>query len=225
MTSRYCVLNFHGIGTPKRPLDDGEEPYWISADFFSGIMAHIASKSSALRPEITFDDGNKSDIEIAAPILKRHGLTAEFFVLAGRLDSPGSLSRADVKQLQADGMRIGSHGYDHVDWKKLDAAGQKREWVDARQAIEQVTGTIIDCAAIPFGSYDGKVVTGLRAQKYRRIATSDRGLANRDSPVIPRTSVKGAMQMADIEKILTDDFSFAVKARRQVGNLKRKWLE
>jgi peptidoglycan/xylan/chitin deacetylase (PgdA/CDA1 family) len=222
--NRYCVLNFHGIGTPKRQLDDGEELYWITADMFEQIMAAVAMSQTQNSVEITFDDGNKSDIEIALPILLRYQLTADFYVLAGRLDAPGSLTRDDIMQLQQSGMRIGSQGFDHVDWRKLDTNGRKREWEDARQAIAEITGIQIDSASIPFGSYNSMVIQALRELAYNRIGTSDRGLAKRNSPVIARTSVKSAMQIADIRKIMIDDYSTFVKAKRELGNIKRRLL-
>ena len=47
-------------------------------------------------PRISFDDGNASDVGIALPELERRGLKAVFFLLAGRLGQPGSLTEADV---------------------------------------------------------------------------------------------------------------------------------
>ena len=45
---------------------------------------------------ISFDDGNASDLEIGLPALLERGLTATFFVLAGRLGRPGSLDADEV---------------------------------------------------------------------------------------------------------------------------------
>ena len=50
---------------------------------------------------LSFDDGNSSDVEIALPALRERGLPRRFFVVAGRLDRPGSLSRDDVRELHA----------------------------------------------------------------------------------------------------------------------------
>ena len=41
------------------------------------------AESCGLWPELTFDDGHRSDVEIAAPILQARGLTARFFITAG----------------------------------------------------------------------------------------------------------------------------------------------
>ena len=41
------------------------------------------AESCGLWPEVTFDDGHRSNVEIAAPILQARGLTARFFITAG----------------------------------------------------------------------------------------------------------------------------------------------
>ena len=50
---------FHGIGVPRRPLEPGEERYWITADAFHTIMDAIAEIPGI---RISFDDGNASDL-------------------------------------------------------------------------------------------------------------------------------------------------------------------
>lgn len=41
--------------------------------------------------ELTFDDGNASDLTIAAPALQARGLAASFFVCASRIGQAGDL--------------------------------------------------------------------------------------------------------------------------------------
>ena len=64
LVAKDNVLNicFHGIGTPRRDLEPGEDAYWIDADRFLRILDEIATWPSA---RISFDDANASDVEIA----------------------------------------------------------------------------------------------------------------------------------------------------------------
>ena len=110
-------LCFHGIGTPARDTEPGEDAYWISTDLYRRVLDVVAEDPHV---RISFDDGNASDVEIGLPGLVERGLTATFFVLAGRLDQPGSLAVDDVRALATAGMRIGSHGMDHRPWRGLD---------------------------------------------------------------------------------------------------------
>ena len=100
---------FHGIGSPARDLEDGEAPYWVGRETFLRVLDEVATWP---RVALSFDDGNASDIEIGLPALKDRGLQATFFVLAARLDQPGSLSRDAVRELHTAGMTMGSHGMD-----------------------------------------------------------------------------------------------------------------
>ena len=84
---------------------------------------------------LTFDDGNASDVEIALPRLLERGLTAEFFVLAGRLGEPGRLTNDQVGELIAAGMAIGSHGWAHRDWRRIDAEHAIEEFHDAPRVL------------------------------------------------------------------------------------------
>lgn len=141
------ILNFHGVGRPARALEQGEEAYWISSDLFRAIVEEI--HATPRKVGITFDDGNASDLEICAPILADAGLTATIFVLAGRLGKAGSLSADDLLQLLEMGFAIGNHGHDHVDWRGLDQASERRELVTARDIISEICGRPVREAAIP----------------------------------------------------------------------------
>ena len=121
---RRGFLNFHGIGSCERPLEAGEEPVWISAQAFRSIVDHFSDKADFC---FTFDDGNKSDVEIALPILLQRRARAKFFVLAGRVGSPGFLDSTDLRTLIDAGMEIGLHGFDHVSWRVANDHVLRRE--------------------------------------------------------------------------------------------------
>jgi peptidoglycan/xylan/chitin deacetylase (PgdA/CDA1 family) len=177
---------FHGIGTPRRELEPGEDGYWIAADRYLRILDEIATWPSA---RISFDDGNASDVEIALPALEQQGLTARFFVLAGRLGSPGSLAGADVRDLASRGMTVGSHGMSHRSWRGMDQATRQAELVEARHRIEDASGCIVTEVACPLGRYDRRVLAELRELGYERVYTSDRRTSAHGRWLQPRFSV------------------------------------
>ena len=184
---RVVNVCFHVVGTPARELEPGEEPYWVSADLFSRILDEVATWPSV---RISFDDSNASDAEIALPALAERGLTAQFYVLAGRFGQPGSLAPNDVRELAARGMTIGSHGMAHRPWTGLDQAAREAELVVARQQIEEAAGQPVTEAACPLGRYDRRLLADLRTLGYRRVYTSDRGQARPGSWLQPRFSVR-----------------------------------
>lgn len=217
------ILNFHGIGQPARMLEPGEDSYWISAALFAEIIDRVVFLRATWTIGITFDDGNASDAEIALPLLARHGLKASFFVLAGRIGVPGSLDRSALRELRREGMEIGNHGFDHLDWRSLDGPGRRREWVEARDIIAAEAGGDVVSAAIPFGQYNRSVLSGLAGCGYRRAYTSDRGPAKEHRWLQPRTSVTAGMSLDRLEADMRGDFSLA-RLRRMAGVAKRRLL-
>ena len=176
---------FHGIGTPGRTIDDDEARYWITADEYLRILDEIATWPATV---ISFDDGNASDVEIGLPGLLERGLTGTFFVLAGRLDTAGSVTSEQVAGLRAAGMQVGSHGMDHVSWRSMSPDVRRRELVEAREVIEAIAGDVTE-AALPRGQYDRGTLRSLRELGYTAVHTSDRRPAKAGAWLQPRFSV------------------------------------
>ena len=128
------------------------------------------------------------------------GCNATFFVVAGRIDTPGSLSADGVRALVGSGMRIGAHGLAHRPWRSLDHDGLEAE-MRAAHTIAELARVPIREAACPFGSYDRRVLTMLRRHGFRRVYTVDGGHAKRDAWLQPRYTVQKDDTPADIERL------------------------
>ncbi len=187
---RRWIFTFHGIGTPPRPLENGEDAVWLDRGEFEAALDLLREHPEAL---ITFDDGNASDFEIALPALLERGLRAEFFVCADLLDQPGYLSQLQLKSLAAEGMGIGSHGRRHCPWQGLRDEALEDEIVKARTEIEDALEDRIHHAACPFGAYDRRSLAALRAAGFERVYTSDGGDSRADAWLQPRnTAIRGS---------------------------------
>jgi peptidoglycan/xylan/chitin deacetylase (PgdA/CDA1 family) len=184
---RVINVCFHGVGAPARELEPGEDCYWVGRDQFHRLLAELVTWPEV---RISFDDGNGSDHTEALPALLDRGLTADFFVLAGRLDAAGCLTRAEVRSLHRHGMRVGSHGMVHRSWRRMDPATRERELVTARAELAGLTGGPVDLAACPLGRYDRGVLADLRRLGYRQVFTSDRRQASPDAWLQPRYSIR-----------------------------------
>jgi peptidoglycan/xylan/chitin deacetylase (PgdA/CDA1 family) len=143
----------------------------VSEALFLRLVDRLAGEPAV---ELSFDDGNRSDVATALPALVERGLTGRFFPLAGRLRTRGSLDPADLRALVAAGMTLGSHGMDHIPWRRLDAATRHREFTVAREALAEAAGAAISEVALPFGQYDRATLLGLRRRGYRHAFSSDR---------------------------------------------------
>jgi peptidoglycan/xylan/chitin deacetylase (PgdA/CDA1 family) len=183
---RRINLTFHGVGDPGRPLDPGEADVWVSRRRLTAVLDAAAGRDDV---RLTFDDGNTSDVEHALPALADRGLQATFFVVAGRLGTPGFLDAADVRALSDAGMAIGCHGMRHRPWRTLDDGALREELLDARGRLEEIVQRPVAAAGCPFGSYDRRVLDRLRRHGYERVYTSDGGTARADAWLQARTTV------------------------------------
>lgn len=186
-SGRLVNVCFHGVGTPGRELELGEDVYWVSTDRFRRILDELASWPQV---RISFDDGNASDVDIALPALLEHGLRADFFPVAGRLGSRGSLDDEGVRELRGQDMTIGTHGMRHRSWRGMDPRTHHDELVAARDRLAAAAGAPIESAACPLGQYDRRVLGALRRQGYTEVFTSDRRPARRGAWLQARYSVR-----------------------------------
>lgn len=214
---QFINLTFHGIGEPERSLYQGEETAWVSEDRFASVLDAVIGRDDV---RITFDDGNVSDVRIALPALRERGLTATFFVIADRLDTPGFLSRADLRTLTDGGMAIGSHGMRHRHWRTLDGEALHEELFDARSMLESVVGARVTVAACPFGSYGRSSLRALGRAGYTRVYTSDRGPALVDQWLQPRTTIT---QHGALDEILSPPSSSYAVIRRRLKLTAKRW--
>ncbi|BCH27563.1 glycosyl transferase [Mesorhizobium sp. L-8-10] len=218
------VLNFHGIGTPGRPLDPGEGDYWISADRFRSVLDRIADHPQRDCLSLTFDDGNLSDLSIAAPELERRGLGARFFVLTGRIGRSGSLGRGDIGSLIDGGMCIGSHGVAHRDWAGVSHGELQEELNQSKAVLEDICGEPVRSAAIPFGRYNAGVLAALRAAGYKEAYSSDGGVMDTTAFVRPRTSIRRDTTDEKVDRILAGHLAPARLLRRTVAMSVKRWF-
>jgi peptidoglycan/xylan/chitin deacetylase (PgdA/CDA1 family) len=204
-------LTVHGVGPPPRRLDPGEDVTWVTVEQFEQVLDAVVGRRDV---RITFDDGNASDVEIALPRLLERGLTAEFFVLAGLLGQPGRLDADGVRELVKSGMTVGSHGWAHRDWRRIDTAQAVEELADAHRVLAELTGRNVTRVAIPFGSYDRHVLRRLRRAGVNRAYTSDGGRARPDAWLQARTSLRHDLDDAWTGDVLDGRPSLRLRTRR-----------
>lgn len=222
MSAPLCILNFHGIGTPHTDVGADEARYWVTQTQFERCLDQaVAHQSAGGQIAITFDDGNRSDLEIACPALAARGLRGQFFILTGRLDDPRYLSPDDIRALEAQNMEIGLHGMAHVDWRQADTQGLHLEVNAARDQLSKIVGHPIDTVGLPFGGYNKRVIRHLKQAGFRRIYTSDGGHTGAGRMLQHRTSVQAHMEASEIEAILKGTETLAATGKRAL----KSWLK
>lgn len=218
------VLNLHGVGTPHPFVDADERPYWWTLPSLLQLLDQVADRPPTpdLHVALTFDDGNDSDALLVLPELSKRGLTAGFFVCAGRVGKPHYLDAAMITDMRDAGMTVGSHGMHHVDWHRLPEAELEVEIADARRVLEDVVQRPITTVSVPFGSYDRLVLERLRQAQFDCIYTSDRGFAESGAWLQPRETLDEAMQGQDVLTELTQPVPAWTQAKRSLARFYKR---
>ena len=211
LPASVVIVNVHGVGTPVRALDPGEDAAWITV-----AQLELVLDAAVGRPDVqlTFDDGNASDVEIALPRLLERGLTAEFFIAAGLLGDPGRLDKDGVRELARAGMPVSSHGWAHRDWRRLTPPQVDEELVEAPRFLSELTGQPVTRHSIPFGSYDRRVLGRLRQVGAARAFTSDGGRTRRTSWLQARNSLRHTLDEHWVERVMLGRPTLPQRARR-----------
>ena len=170
---------------------------------------------------ITFDDGHSSDYTIAADALEMRQLSAVFFIPWCYLGQPGYLEKSQVRRLRARSFEIGSHGLTHRRLTQLSQEELWREVLQSKLRLEDLLGENITTFALPYGAYDDFVLQAAWAAGYRRILTSDFGIASRQHHVMRRFSVLANTPFSHFKRII-DLNRGAVATMRIINGLKRR---
>ena len=206
---RVVVLNYH------RVVPDGAESkfYDLAESAFDEQMRILAERSAAvddgairladgLTAYVTIDDGT-DDHYRAARILSDLGLTGVFFVVTGKLDVPGRLTTAQVKQMAAAGHRIGSHTVTHACLPEATDDELTTELVESKRDLEDMLGTTIDWLAPPGGLIDDRVIAAATDAGYRVIRTMEWGYATQPlTGRIPTLPVLPAYDRAGFNRLI-----------------------
>ena len=160
---------------------------------------------------ITFDDGYEDNYTNAFPVLREFGFTATIFCITQKLDTPGYLTRAQIRQMTAAGFSFGSHTLSHPDLRSLSRREKLREISSSRVWLEEALGLACDFFCYPYGLHDEESVQLVREAGYRGACSNAPG-ANRAGNLDPyrlrRTEVGPADTADDFKKKLEGAYDF-----------------
>jgi peptidoglycan/xylan/chitin deacetylase (PgdA/CDA1 family) len=111
---------------------------------------------------ITFDDGYKSVLTHALPVLQEFGFTATVFVVTGLAGGSSEWDRgltqpaplldwSEIGLLAASGMSIGSHTVSHPHLSAAGSEQARREVSESKQTIETRLGMPVRSFCYPYG--------------------------------------------------------------------------
>jgi peptidoglycan/xylan/chitin deacetylase (PgdA/CDA1 family) len=125
---------------------------------------------------VTIDDGHISVAEVAADILKQHGIGPIISVITGRVGQPYYMDWRQLRELVTAGFSVQSHTKTHRDLTRLTPDELASELNGSRKAIEDNLGLPVTILTIPMGRVNRAVLAAARAAGYGVIMTSFSGL-------------------------------------------------
>jgi hypothetical protein len=152
---------------------------------------------------ITFDDGWKNQFQFAAPLLKKYGFVATYFVNPQLIGRGGAyMTRDMLVALAADGNDIESHTWTHQALIRRGTENQldfqrriMRQMTLADSWIAKVVGKRPVALCYPFGYYDTEAVSRAKAVGYKVAFTTDEGVADArpwDAMIMKRFTINRA---------------------------------
>jgi peptidoglycan/xylan/chitin deacetylase (PgdA/CDA1 family) len=161
---------------------------------------------------LTFDDGYRSFLQYAAPVLKELGFTATLFVYTDYVGAGGNaFTWADLKKLQQEGFDIQAHSKSHGDMVRAgnEPANEyekrlETELMQPRALFQKNLGFAPDILAYPYGRQDDAVVRRAKERGYTAAFTVRRqGSPSFVDPLrIHRSQIYPEMSMEDFVKNL-----------------------
>ena len=125
---------------------------------------------------LTFDDGYQDFYTNAFPLLKKYKMKATLYIIINKLDKPGYLTKAELKELAESGLvEIGSHTFNHPDLRALKAKNAKFEIASSKIELEKRLGQLIPTFAYPFGYYAGEQLAIVKAIGYEAAVSVNPG--------------------------------------------------
>lgn len=115
----------------------------------------------------TFDDGYRTNREIAWPLLQQHGFTGTIFLVSDLLGQTNRwdpeeiqeplLSMEDVRVLRREGMRFGSHTRSHAALTRVGTRAALEEMRGSRWVLEDLLGEPVRTICYPYSKQNQEV--------------------------------------------------------------------
>lgn len=136
---------------------------------------------------VTFDDGFSATCTHALAVLQTYSISATVFAVSQRLGRANEwmyergfprrtiMSPAQLRELDAAGVTIGSHTASHPRLTELPANEVDRELNESKQALQDVLGKAVQYFAYPYGLYNPAVRDAVEASGYRAACSTRAG--------------------------------------------------
>jgi peptidoglycan/xylan/chitin deacetylase (PgdA/CDA1 family) len=218
--AQEMVLAYHEI------MPESNYAYCVTAQSFREQLSLLKAlgANEGIPTRITFDDGEQSQYRNAAQLLKEHGISATYFVTPGLVGTePKFLSWADLKDLQAQGHSVQSHGHTHRFLTTCSSAELVDEVNRPKQMLEDKLGAAVEEISVPGGRWNERVIEACARAGYKRVFVSEPWINTKilDIEVIGRFMVRRTTTLAELEKMARKDLLVLRKMKMRAALRRR----
>lgn len=198
--------------------------YSVTSDQLDAHLRVVAelqgdSQRGGISPEITFDDGHRSNYAEGLERLQKHSVRATFFVVAGWMSSQdGFMTWSDLRDLVSLGHKVQSHGWSHRFLTECSEAELQEEMERSKRTLEDQLGVCVDAISIPHGRWNDRVMKGCAAAGYRRVYCSNPWMPpqrREGVELIGRYMVRRSLKPQQLRRLLAGDSAFLFFLRSQ----------
>lgn len=231
---RVLCLMYHRVASREswEALRGGERLFTLPDDAFdaqlgwlrergyrlvgAGDVARFARGEGRLEDRsvlLTIDDGCVSAHTRMLPILRRHGAQVILFVTTDAASAvfrdagagERRLTDAEIRELAAAGVEIGSHAVSHRPLSAMHEEEIRRELVDSKRELERVTGAPVRYFAVPANWFDARVLRIARETGYEAVFCSRPGTVRHGGGAfgIARVNVEGGLDLEGFARALS----------------------
>jgi peptidoglycan/xylan/chitin deacetylase (PgdA/CDA1 family) len=202
------ILMYHVLAAPPagvsypdlfvRPADFSAEMSWLSRHGYQAITLdavwsawHGHGRLPAHPIVLSFDDGYRSDVGVALPVLESHRWPG-VLNLAWHNLGPHGLRTRGVRRLIHAGWEVDAHSLTHPDLTTVSDVQLRSEVAGSREEIRKTFHVPVDFFCYPAGRYDAHVIAEVRAAGFFGATSTEYGLARPSDPyTLDRIRVNG----------------------------------
>ncbi|MCX5829712.1 MAG: polysaccharide deacetylase family protein [Deltaproteobacteria bacterium] len=193
------ILLYHAIGTQTN--DAHENLFCLSSRLFEKHMTELSCRDTSVTIPlndvismrkmegvvITFDDGYRDNLSVAAPILDKYKIPFTVFATTSyiRGGSFPFLNETELRALSANSLvSIGSHGVTHRPLTECDDRELQNELESSKHYLEDLTGKEITMISYPHGCSNKRVRDAAENAGFRLGASSYCDINNSSSDLL-----------------------------------------
>ncbi|MGO9138304.1 MAG: polysaccharide deacetylase family protein [Syntrophales bacterium] len=177
------VLLYHSVKSQRRDIFETQINELLRVGCPVSAASHNLSADGHRHIAVTFDDGFRSVLDNALPVLIARAIPATMFIPTGYIGKkPGwiqnpqheyadeaVLTEEQIRRLPNDLISIGSHSVNHPHLAKIGKDRAIKELIDSKKKLEEILKKEVSMLSLPYGSFSEEVASMSKEAGYKRV--------------------------------------------------------